>query len=187
MATKAALTWEEFLAAGRPDQRWEYIGGEVRFMSPTGSRHGLVIRLIGKALSRWEDLAAQWVCFGADVAFTMADGSWLCPDSAVVRRERYREGIPEGPTPFPPDVAFEVYSPGDKASDVEKKRRLYYLSKVVQVWIDPETETVEVISPDRPARYFGSGETAVIEELPGFNMDLFPLEPGGRKKDDKTT
>ena len=29
MATKTALTWEQFLAAGKPGQRWEYIDGEV--------------------------------------------------------------------------------------------------------------------------------------------------------------
>jgi Uma2 family endonuclease len=179
MGTKTALTWEQFLAAGKEGQRWEYIDGEVRFMSPTGSRHGWVIHLIGKALSRWEDVAGDWVCFGADVAFTMADGSWLCPDAAVVWRERYPGGvIPEGPTPFPPDVAFEVRSPGDKASDVEKKRYVYY-NKVTQVWVDPEAETVEVVSPNRPTRYFGRGETVVIEELPGFRMDLFPLLSDG--------
>ena len=176
MATKTTLTWEQFLAAGKPDERWEYIDGEVRFMSPTGNRHAFVIHLLSGALSRWEELAADWVCFGADAAFTMADGSWLCPDAAVVRRERYPGGvIPEGPAPFPPDVAFEVRSPGDKAADVERKRYLYYRNKVIQVWVDPETETVEVVSPNRPARYFGREETVVIEELPGFGIDLFPL------------
>lgn len=169
--TKTALSWEDFLAAGKPDQRWEYIDGEVRFMSPTGSRHGMVIHRIGLALGTLN--AQDWVCFGADVAFTMADGSWLCPDAAVVRRERYQGPVPEGPTPFPPDVAFEVYSPGDKASDVERKRRLYHLNRVTQVWVDPETETVEVISPNRPVRYFGPGETAVIDEFPRLELNLF--------------
>ena len=184
MATKTALTWEQFLVAGKPDQRWEYLNGKVRIMSPTASSHGLVIHLIGKALSNWEDLAGDWVCFGADVAFTMGEGSWLCPDAAVVRRERYRSGIPNGPTPFPPDVAFEVRSPGDDASDVERKRYLYYLNKVTQVWVDFDTEIVEVVSPIRPARYFGPEETVVVEELPGFGMNLFPLLPK-RVGDDK--
>jgi Uma2 family endonuclease len=136
MATKTGLTWEQFLAAGNPDRRWEYMEGEIRFVSPTGSRHGLVIHLISNALGHWQASLGEWVCFGADVAFGMADGSWLCRDAAVVRRERYPGGIPEGPTPFPPDVAFEVRSPGDKAPDVEKKRYLYYLNKVTQVWVD---------------------------------------------------
>jgi Uma2 family endonuclease len=148
-----------------------------------GSRYGLVIHSIHAKLGWWEELACDWVCFGPDVAFAMHDGTWLCPDTAVVRRERYREGVPEGPTPFPPDVAFEVHRPGDNGSDIEKKR-LYSLSNVVQVWVDPETETIEVISPDRPVERFGREDTVVIKELPGLGMNLFPLE-SKRVKDGK--
>jgi Uma2 family endonuclease len=175
MATKTGLTWEQFLAAGKADQRWEYIDGEVRFMSPTGGEHGMTIHHISLALGALD--ADEWVCFGADVAFTMAERDWLCPDAAVVRRARFGGTVSRGPVPFPPDVAFEVRSPGDKVSDVERKRYVYYLNKVTQVWVDPEAETVEVVSPNRPVRYFGRGETIVIEELPGFEMNLFPLMP----------
>src|SRR5947199_10180278 len=64
MATKTALSWEEFLAAGKPGQRWEYIGGQVRFMSPTGFEHGWVIHLISRTLASWEQVAQGWVCGG---------------------------------------------------------------------------------------------------------------------------
>ena len=175
--TKTALTWEEFLEAGKPGQRWEYIDGEVQFMSPAGFEHGRVIHLIGGALTTWERSNEGWVCVGADVAFTMASGDWLCPDAAVVRRERLPAGRFTGPAPFPPDVAFEVCSPGDKASQVERKRRLYYANGVIQVWIDFETETVEIISPNRPTRFFGPGEKVTMAELPGFELNLFPLAP----------
>lgn len=177
MATITALSWEQFLATGKPSQRWEYIEGEVRFMSPTGSRHGREIHLIDRALAQWEDRAEAWVCFGADVAFTMKDGSWLCPDAAVVRRDRYPAGIPEGPTAFPPDVVFEVISPNDLWSDIQRKRRVYRENDVVQVWVDSAARTIEVISPKHGSRTFAEGETAVIEELPGFELNLFRLLP----------
>ena len=174
MATKSALTWEEFLAAGKPDQRWEYVDGEVRFMSPTGFEHGQIIHLIGRALASWETLAQDWVCVGADVAFTMASGDWLCPDAAVVRRERLPKGALKGPAPFPPDVAFEVISPNDTWEEIQRKRRSYRQNEIVQIWVDPLERTVEVISPKHGSRTFAEGETAVIEELPGFRLDLFP-------------
>ena len=183
MATKTGLTWEEFLAAGKPDQRWEYIDGEIWFMSPGGFEQGRAIHEMNVALGALE--TREWVCLGTDVAFTMAGGDWLCPDAAAVRRARFGGTIPDGPVPFPPDVAFEVCSPGDKASHVERKRYLYYLNKVIQVWVDPQTETVEIVSPNRPVRYFGPEETIVIEELPGFVMNLFPLWPQ-RVKDGKS-
>ena len=183
MATKTALTWEQFLAAGKTGQRWEYIDGEVRFMSPTGFEHGWVIHLIGRALASWEQLAQGWVCGGADIAFTMAGGEWLCPDAAVVRRERLARGIPKGPAPFAPDVAFEVISPNDTWVEIQRKRRVYRENGVVQVWVDPEERTVEVISAKHGTRTFAAGETVVIEDLPGFGMDLFPFPSGGSKKE----
>ena len=171
--TKTALSWEDFLAAGREGQRWELVDGEVKFMSPTGSRHGAMIHEIGLALGTLDPKV--WVCFGADVAFTMQDGSWLCPDAAVVRRDRYPDGvIPDGPTPFPPDVACEVISPNDLWSDIQRKRRLYRQNGVVQVWVDFENRTVEVISPTHGSRSFEAGEPAAVDELPGFSVSLWP-------------
>jgi len=58
-------------------------------------------------------------------------------------------GIPSGPAPFPPDVAFEVISPNDTWSEIQSKRREYTSNGVVQVWVDTEERTVEVMSPTR--------------------------------------
>ncbi len=175
MATKAALTWEQFLAVGKPGQRWEYVDGEVRFKSPTGFEHGQVIDLISRALASWEQLAEGGVCVGAEVAFTMASGDWLCPDAAVVRRQRLPGGTLRGPAPFPPDVAFEVISPNDTWEEIRRKRRVYEKNRVAQVWVDPMERTVEVISPTHGTRTFTEGEPVVVEELPGFAMNLFPV------------
>jgi Uma2 family endonuclease len=180
MATKTGLTWQDFLAAGKEGQRWEYVDGEVKFMSPhMGGRHVLAVREICKAANEYESGHPEWFSVPTDVAFTMASGAWRCPDWSLVRRERFgKDGIPEGPVPFPPDIAFEVISPGDTWSDIQNKRREYQKNEVVQVWVDPEVRTVEVISPKHGSRTFIEGETVVIEELPGFTMNLFPLGAG---------
>jgi Uma2 family endonuclease len=177
MATTAALSWRDFLAAGRPGQRWEYIEGEVRFMSPTGFEHGILIHQIGLALGALDP--EKWLCVGADVAVTMASGDWLCPDAAVVRRDRVPPGPLVGPAPFPPDVAFEVISPNDRWAEIQRKRPIYSQNGVVHVWVDSENRTIEVISPKHGSHTFAEGEIAVIEELPGFELNLFPLS-GGR-------
>lgn len=174
MGTKTAPTWQEFLAAGTASQRWECIGGEIRFMSPTGSRPGRVIHKISCKLGWWETQSPEWVCFGADVVFTMASGDWLCPDAAIVRRERYgHAGIPAGPTPFAPDVAIEVLSPNDRHEDNRLKRRLYRDSEVLQVWVDLEAATIEVITPEGSTQIFHKGESAMI--LPGLRLDVSSL------------
>ncbi len=177
MATKAALTWTEFLAAGKEGQRWEYVDGEVKFMSPhMGGSHYTAVMKICLTANEYASQHPEWMSVHTDVAFTMASGNWRCPDWALVRRERFGEGgIPEGPVPFPPDVAFEVISPSDTWSAVQSKRREYLENGVIQVWVDPEERQVEFISPTHGARTFGEGEAAVIEELPGFEFKLFPL------------
>jgi len=66
---------------------------------------------------------------------------------------------------------------GGKARNMhlsQRKRRIYRKNGVIQVWVDPGERQVEVISPTHGARTFGEGETAVIEELPGFELNLFP-------------
>lgn len=174
MGTKTALTWEQFLVAGKPDQRWEYVDGEVKFMSPSGLPHGLLIDEISVAAHKFVTANPEWVSVPTDVAFRMASENLRCPDWSLVRRERLAGGIPAGPAPFPPGVDFEVISPSDTWSDIQSKRREYRKNGVIQVWVDPGERTVEVINPTGGARTFGEGETAVIEELPGFELNLFP-------------
>ena len=112
IATKRALTWAEFLAAGKEGQRWEYVDGEVTFMSPPmGGNHYTAVMKICLEANRYASQHPEWMSVHTDVAFTMASGNLRCPDWALVRRERFGEGgMPEGAVPFPPDVAFEVIS-----------------------------------------------------------------------------
>ncbi len=177
MATRTALTWEQFLAAGKEGQRWECVDGEVKFMSPhRGGLHALPVKRICREANEHETKHPEWIGFPTDVAFTLASGNWRCPDWSLVRRERFGEiGIPEGPVPFPPDVVFEVISPSDTWSEIQSKRRDYRTNGVIQVWVDPQEQTIEVISPAHGTRTFNPGEAAVIEELPGFTLNLFPL------------
>jgi Uma2 family endonuclease len=39
MRAATHITWEEFLAAGEKGQRWEWVDGEVEFISPVNLRH----------------------------------------------------------------------------------------------------------------------------------------------------
>lgn len=178
MATQTALTWSEFQKAGKEGQRWEYVDGEVKFMSPSGLPHSLVIQQINVAVLKFVEENPTWVSVPVDGIFTMRSGNWRSPDWCLVRRERLAGGVPEGPATFPPDVAFEVISPSDTWSDIQGKRREYRTNGVIQVWVDPQERTVEVISSTHGTRTFTEGQTVILEELPGFVMNLFPVPTG---------
>ena len=175
MATKAGISWEEFLAAGREGQRWEYVDGEVVFMTPVFRRHGKINAQLDYELVAFTRKHPEWVAYGTDTAFTMANGNWRCPDAALVRKDRADAADPTGPALFAPDIAFEILSPGDTGSEMQSKRRDYSESNVVQVWLDPQRKTAEVIPPNRPAQHFRDGQVLTLAELPEFQLDLTAL------------
>ena len=61
MGTKAGITWEEFLAAGREGQRWEYVDGEVVFLSPVFRPHGKTNMQLDYELVAYTRLHPEWV------------------------------------------------------------------------------------------------------------------------------
>ena len=176
-ATKTSLTWEQFRAAGKEGQRWECVDGELKFMSPhMGGKHFTAATKICLAANEYAGQHPEWMSVHTDVAFAIGPGTWRCPDWALIRRERFGvDCLPEGPIPFAPDVAFEVISPGDKWFDIQEKRREYKAHGVVQVWVDTQGQQVEIISPKHGSRMFERAETVVIEELPGFELNPFPV------------
>ena len=76
---------------------------------------------------------------------------------------------------FAPDVAFEIHSPSDSPSQIQRKRKDYQQSGVVQVWFDLEKRLVELVYPDRALQYFEEGQPLVIDTLPDFSLDLKEL------------
>ena len=176
MATKTTITWEEFLTAGEEWQRWEWVDGEVVFMSPVNLRHEAILALLVSYLVDYCRTHPEWVSFTSNGVFTMASGNWRMPDASLVRKERFPEGkVPATKADFAPDVAFEIYSPGDTASHIQQKRKDYQESGVIQVWIDLDKRLVELIYPDRPLQYFEEDQALVIDKLPGFSLDLKTL------------
>jgi Uma2 family endonuclease len=96
MATKAGITWEEFLAAGKEGRRWEYVDGQVVFMTPVFRPHGKTNVKLDYELVAFARQHPEWIAYGTDTAFTMASGNWRCPDAALVRKERDDAAAPPG-------------------------------------------------------------------------------------------
>jgi len=97
------------------------------------------------------------------------------PDASLVRRARFPGGQIPVKADFAPDVAFEIHSPSDPPGQVQRKRKDYQESGVVQVWFDLERRLAELIYPDRPLQYFEQNQTLIIDTVPGFSLDLKAL------------
>ncbi|HEV2492754.1 MAG TPA: Uma2 family endonuclease [Terriglobia bacterium] len=176
MATKATISWEQFLAAGEESRKWEWVGGEVCFMTPVNFRHEIVLARVITYLVEYCRLHPEWIWVPSNAVFTMSSGNWRLPDASIVSRARLPQGrVPERRAEFSPDVAFEILSPGNTAGEVQLKKKDYQESGVTQVWIDLDKRVVELICPDRPLQFFREDQILVIDSLPGFSLDLNSL------------
>ncbi len=175
MSTGTAITWEQFAAAGQEGQRWEWIDGEIHVMSPVNFSHEQTLAALIAYLASYCRIHPEWTCFASNCVFTMKSGNWRMPDASLVRKARFPDGRLPVKADFPPDVAFEIISPGNTAREIQSKRRDYLDSGVIQVWIDLEDRFVEVVQPDRSPRFFNQEETLVIEGPPEFALELRTL------------
>ena len=79
-----------------------------------------------------------------------------------------------------PDLAVEVLSPSETASELEEKLDDYLVSGTRLIWIvNPVRRTVMVVSNDAPVRWLREGETldggAVV---PGFSCAVAEIFEG---------
>ncbi len=168
-----SLTIQEFWEAyrGRRAELWKGVPVE---MSPPGFEHGKIALRLGGRL----DIFAAEHDLGQAVTesgFQMDDNTLISPDIAFVMRERL-DAIPEPErfAPIAPDLAVEIVSPGDRASEIHDKVWLYLESGVRLVWvIYPSRQEVVVHTPDGSAQTLTADNTlAGGELLPGFAVPV---------------
>jgi len=144
-------TAEELFRMPDDGFRHELVKGELRTMTPAGSKHGsLVIKLASLLLQHVETHALGEV-FGPDTGFKIADSpdTVRAPDIAFVRQERIPSGeLTEKFWPGAPDLAVEVISPTDTLYELDEKIEEYMASGVTLVWVvNPKKRTVTAYRP----------------------------------------
>jgi Uma2 family endonuclease len=176
MATKTTISWEEFLASGGEGQRWEWVDGEITHVTPASFWHEIVLARLMAYLTAYCGTHPDWLWAPSNAVFTMSSGNSRLPDVSMFEKARLTNGvIPETRAEFPPDVAFEILSPGNSPSYIQRKRKDYRESGVIQVWIDPEKQFIELIYPDRPLEYAQEGEFLTIAYVPEFALEVKSL------------
>lgn len=106
------------------------------------------------------------------------------PDAFFVKKERFKDVYwQDGFLTIAPDLAAEVISPNDLASEVAEKVEEYLAAGVSLVWvIDPEVKTVVIHRADGSvAKLHLNDELTGENVLPGFRCkvsELFPVVGG---------
>lgn len=132
-----ALGWEE----GR---RWELLEGELIETSSPTPRHQAVVFKILLALQQY--LAEGKGSAFADIEFALSDRLRLRPDVCVLLAEKAaRLDRDTVPVPGAPDLAIEVISPTERASESHEKVRAYLQHGTSEVWqFYPKSRTLQV-------------------------------------------
>ena len=145
-------------------------------MSPAGSKHGAIALRIGSILLDFVKPRGLGVVMGAETGFQISHDpdTVRAPDAAFVRADRVCGGLPAGFFPGAPDLAVEVLSPGDRASEVIAKVENWLSAGCQAVWVvDPKTRTITVYRGSRLSAIFDPADTLDGGDvLPGFRTPV---------------
>jgi Uma2 family endonuclease len=175
------LTVEEFWKqyAGKP---FELVEGEIVAVTPAGGLHGAITRRVASHLGNYVDENELGEVYGAETGFYLSPTVMRGADAAFVRKEKLEKITDlESYIPFAPDLAVEVVSPNDMATEIQKKVKLYLAAGTALVWvIYPDLRSVVAHYPDQTSKTFSSDSTLDGSDvLPGLEIavsHLFPPE-----------
>ena len=147
MSTKTLLTGEDLWKIVADGSRYELSRGELVPMTPVGFQHSAIVGRLGKLLSNYVD-EKQLGIVGMEGGFKLKrePDTLRAPDLHFVSKARLaKEGITQKFADYPPDLAVEVLSPEDTASEIQKKVEEYLAGGVPLVWVvDPANQKVTV-------------------------------------------
>jgi Uma2 family endonuclease len=175
MGTKTLLNVEDLWKIVADGGRYELSRGELVPMTPVGFQHSAIVGRLGKFLSNYVD-ANRLGIVGMECGFRLErePDTLRAPDLYFVSKERTaKEGITPRFADFPPDLAVEVLSPEDTASEIHRKVEEYLSGGVPLVWIvDPAIQRVTV--------YRSLQDIRILKD--DLELDGGPVIPGFRIK-----
>jgi len=176
MATLEKITRAQQLLDSPDLGRCELICGEVVMMTPAGFEHSRIAMTLGALLRDYAAARGLGIVVGADAGFQIAHApdTVRSPDVAFVRAARVGPSPPRGFFQGPPDLAVEVVSPSDRASEVTAKVHHWLDAGCLAVWVvDPQTRTVSVWRTPHEIAVLHESDALTAEDLlPGFVLPV---------------
>ncbi len=153
--------------------RCELVRGELIMMSPAGAKHGMIVVNLSSLLDNFVKSHRLGRIMSAETGFIIRrdPDTVRAPDVAFIRADRLPEKLPQGYFDGAPDLAVEVLSPNDRASEVQGKIRDWLDAGCRAVWlVDPETKSVTVYKSAHDISVLNTADTlADAQLLPGFS------------------
>ena len=176
-----------FELVGRPeyaDRSVELVEGEVVEMSKAGGLHGQITFLLSLKIGSYVVNNGLGIVTAAETGFILErnpDGrdTVRALDIAFLSRARFPAVLPENLVDSAPDMAVEVLSPSNRATDIHRKVRQLLAAGTALVWIvHSETRTVEVHTPAGATTLEADDTLSGGDVLPGLEIpvrEIFPV------------
>jgi Uma2 family endonuclease len=168
------MTAEEFMAADLGDGTFELVRGEVVEMALPMPEHGRVQINVALVLEMYGRQTGYGYCLGESAVLTERGPDTVRgPDVSFYSHARWpRASVGKAFPPVSPDVVVEVYSPGNRTGQMNKKISEYLLAGTFMVWVIYLDERRVVLhhSDDRAPVVLQEGDAIEnLPELPGFH------------------
>ncbi len=150
---------------------WELFNGDLKPMSsPTLEHQEIIFRIL---LALMNILAGSGKA-ATDVEFALAPNTRLRPDVWVVCSPRADEmDWTRVPVAGCPDLAIEVISPSESATQAMRKVELYLAHGVQEVWqVFADTRQVMIHTNGERVEKLRVGDTLTTALLPGLQLDV---------------
>ena len=165
-----------------PDEtadRLELVRGRLVREPPATPEHGGVIVRLGARIHAFVERTGLGMVT-SDAGFLLATDpdTVRAPDLAFVARDRIpAPGTTGAYWPLAPDLAVEILSPSNTASETQEKVLDYLDAGSHMVWVlDPRRRTVTVYRSRDDIRIVGAGEEITGDDvLPGFGVGVDEL------------
>lgn len=179
----AATFWEWITQAEKSNKRLFLLDGEIYEMPPTGWLHGSFTSKLNHLIEDFVTENNLGSVTAAETGYQLSDHTVLAPDVGFIAAARVPTPLPDGFVPFAPDLAIEVVSPSNSASEIHAKVEQYIQHGTRLVWIIyPKTQKVAVYraTSDKEAILEFIDQAGVLdggEILPNFALPLSYLFP----------
>jgi Uma2 family endonuclease len=143
-------------------------------MPPPKPRHGNCQLTLGSALREFVAPRNLGRVF-TEVGYRLTPDTVRAPDVSFVSKARLQN--PDEYFEGGPDLAVEIVSPGDDASDLRQKIQQYLDAGTSVVWVVyPRSRQIEVHTPDKTIRTLGVADTLDAPSLlSGFQFAVRAL------------
>lgn len=177
-------TSEEFWEfVNRPENQnkfFERRNGEIIEMSPASIYSSVIGSRINYFLMAFILDKNLGHVSGEQGGYNLPDETTYAPDVAFISAEHQQDIPPTGFNPSAPDLAVEVISPGNSASEIHQKVLDYLAAGTRIVWVVyPKTKTVDVHTSDGARTLKITDTLDGGDVLPGFTLpvrDIFPKQ-----------